>query len=432
MHDLRELPPGQVERLVEDYTSRGFAALAAVRLPAGFRPPSAEIAFVHIEGTCEVWAAGQLAWEGQGSVNLALTTEHAATFLLADAGGLRPALQRLQLVFAHLSAPLADVDAVATELDGPESTPSVEMLAHVLQAAVVGQEEATRELALRTALHLGRDRRRRPLSVLAVGPTGVGKTRSAEVLAQALAELGYQLLRIDMNEYSERHRVSQLLGAPQGYAGFGEGAVLLDTLREQPRTLVLLDEIEKGHPAVLLTLMNAMDAGHLTSPTRKGGTHRVDCREAIFFLTSNLGAEQIAATDGATETRVRRLLVDAGLPPELIGRMASVLVFRPLPTRARIEAAALAVQRVGLDYGLEVVSVDTELLVQFMKEGSRAFGVRGDEHAIDRLLGAAFLHARQVGANGPVRVEAGPPPLVVAAASVPVLNDVVAPAEIAP
>ena len=109
--------------------------------------------------------------------------------------------------------------------------------------------------------------------MFAVGPSGVGKTRAAEALAQALnglleAGAGYQFLRLDMAEYQESHRVSQLLGAPQGYVGHGEGSQLLDTLAANPRTIVLFDEIEKAHPSILRVLMNAMDAGRLSSSSR--------------------------------------------------------------------------------------------------------------------------------------------------------------------
>src|SRR5205807_2293117 len=102
--------------------------------------------------------------------------------------------------------------------------------------------------------------------VFAVGPSGVGKTRTAEAMAQVLREVdedneAYQFLRLDMTEYQEAHRVSQLIGAPQGYIGHGEGSQLIDALRANRRTIVLFDEIEKAHPAILRVLMNAMDAG---------------------------------------------------------------------------------------------------------------------------------------------------------------------------
>ncbi|MDQ3181832.1 MAG: AAA family ATPase [Acidobacteriota bacterium] len=153
-------------------------------------------------------------------------------------------------------------------------------------------------LSSRVSRHLARSNPRRPTTVFAVGPTGVGKTQTAETLARSLSRLmpnrqNFHFLRLDMSEYQERHRVSQLLGAPQGYIGYGEGAQLLDALAMYPRCVVLFDEIEKAHPDILRTLMNAMDAGRISSPHQNNGNRQIDCRKAIFCFTSNLESSGI-------------------------------------------------------------------------------------------------------------------------------------------
>src|SRR5262249_13030241 len=154
-------------------------------------------------------------------------------------------------------------------------------------------------LARRVAQHAARVAPQRPLTILALGPTGVGKTRTARALAEALGTTGapgaYTFLRLDMNEYAEAYRGSQLLGAPQGDAGYGDSAQLVDTLVSNPRTLVLLDEIDKAHPKIMYALMNAMDAGRLSTPAKTSQGRDIDVRRSIFFLTSNAEAEPILA-----------------------------------------------------------------------------------------------------------------------------------------
>ena len=271
--------------------------------------------------------------------------------------------------------------------------------------------------------HLARKRPARPAVVFAVGPSGVGKTRTAEVMAQVLRELddennGYQFLRLDMTEYQEAHRVSQLIGAPQGYVGHGEGSQLLDALRANPRTIVLFDEIEKAHPAILRVLMNAMDAGRLTTASNSASGREIDCRQSVFMFTSNLDAKSIldeldsrsAFGNRAVEDEVcRRRLHAGGIAPEIVGRIGRFLVYRPLSPETRAEIVALAVAEVGEEYGLNVSYVEPKVIVDLMQKiRSSDFGVRPERFLIDDLLGSAFAKAASQGTNDPVTV-AGPP-----------------------
>lgn len=195
-----------------------------------------------------------------------------------------------------------DLTAVLRLRRGSESTPiSVDPvdLADRLARDVFGQEHVLQPLAADICRHLSRVNPRRPYSAWFAGPTGVGKTRTAELLAGAIETLvgdrrGYAYTRLDMSEYGEGHRRSQLLGAPQGYVGHGDGAQLVDDLSHNARRVVHFDEIEKAHPTILQTLMNAMDAGRLSSPSRTAnGSRDLDCREAIFVFTSNLCSDGI-------------------------------------------------------------------------------------------------------------------------------------------
>ena len=133
---------------------------------------------------------------------------------------------------------------------------------------------------------------------------------------------------LTMNEYQEAHRVSKLLGAPQGYIGHGEGSQLLDTLRANPRTIILFDEIEKAHSAILRVLMNAMDAGRISGTSQSSVGREVDCCKAIFLFTSNLNANDLleeiqirqAFGNRPIEDEIcRRRLHASGIAPEIVG-----------------------------------------------------------------------------------------------------------------
>jgi hypothetical protein len=322
-------------------------------------------------------------------------------------------------------AELTDLEAVMKQ--APKSSGAVyiddsELLTQMV-ARIRGQDEAMRLLARVICRHLARRSPRRPATVMALGPTGVGKTAAAEWLPQALRTLdpagpGYGYLRLDMSEYQERHRISQLLGAPQGYVGYGEGAQLVDTLAANPKTIVLFDEIEKAHPDILRALMNAMDAGRLTRAAATGQSREVDCRESVFLFTSNLDATGILKE--VSERRVfgsrevldgvcRRRLRAAGVAPELVGRIGSFLVFGALTPRSRAEIVTLSVSRVAEEYGLRLVTIApgvvTSILAACPDEG---FGARPDEYLVDDMLGACFAEAARNDTLSPLML-GGPP-----------------------
>jgi hypothetical protein len=285
---------------------------------------------------------------------------------------------------------------------------------------VRGQDLALRILCKRVSLHVARLNPRRPTTLFAVGPTGVGKTRAAETLPQVLRNLdphgtGFNYLRLDMSEYQESHRISQMLGAPQGYIGYGEGAQLTDALSMNPRTVVLFDEIEKAHPNILKALMNAMDAGRLSSAATIGSSREIDCRQAIFIFTSNLEAgkilddlEQRGISDdpAVTDQLCRLRLRQTGIAPELIGRVTTFLMFHPLSIETRAEIITLSIVRVAEEYGVRVAYVEPAIIV-IIVEASKGneFGARPDEYLIDEMLGPAFARAAAAKVLTSVKVE---------------------------
>jgi ATP-dependent Clp protease ATP-binding subunit ClpB len=199
-----------------------------------------------------------------------------------------------------------------------------------LSARVVGQPDAVRAVsdAVRRARSGVSDPDRPTGSFLFLGPTGVGKTELAKALAEFLFDDERAMVRVDMSEYSEKHSVARLVGAPPGYVGYEAGGQLTEAVRRRPYTVVLLDEVEKAHPDVFDVLLQVLDDGRLTD----GQGRTVDFRNTILILTSNLGS-QIIADQSVPEDRRRAAVMDVvrtHFKPEFLNRLDDVVVFRAL------------------------------------------------------------------------------------------------------
>lgn len=321
---------------------------------------------------------------------------------------------------------LTDLAAIQQTMrqHGASLSASEEALFHELSAEVRGQDRALRTLARAISHHLAKGRPRRPLTLFAVGSTGVGKTKSAEVLSRALRKLDscgteYSYVRLDMVEYQEPGSTHKLFGAPQSYIGYGEGAQLIDALVANPKTVVLFDEIEKAHSDVWRALMNVMDAGRISSPSMRSGGREVDCRAAVFFFTSNLDASGIikelqehdafgnpVSVDEVCRTRLRR----SGVAPELVGRIGRFLVFEPLTAEARIEITALSIVRVASEYGVSVSRIAPAVISALLRRGQTdGFGARPIEYLAEDMLAATFAEAAASYGSLPIEVTGGPP-----------------------
>ncbi len=198
---------------------------------------------------------------------------------------------------------------------------------------VIGQDfavTAVSEAIRRARSGLGDERR--PIGAfLFVGPTGTGKTELAKALALQLFDSESSMIRLDMSEFMEKHSVSKMIGAPPGYVGYDEGGGLSEALRRSPYSLVLLDEIEKAHPDVLNILLQIFDEGHLTD--NKG--RKVNCKNCLFIMTSNIGADLLLNKAGSLKTKEKVLdlitpALRAHFKPEFINRIDAILPFLPL------------------------------------------------------------------------------------------------------
>ncbi|MBN2149497.1 MAG: ATP-dependent Clp protease ATP-binding subunit [Anaerolineales bacterium] len=231
-----------------------------------------------------------------------------------------------------------------------------------LEKNIVGQEEAIQAIskAVRRARAGLKDPRRPIGSFMFLGPTGVGKTELTKALARFMFGSEDALVQLDMSEFMERHTVSRLVGAPPGYVGYEESGQLTEALRRRPYSIVVFDEVEKAHPEAHNMLLQIMEEGHLSDARGR----RVDFRNAIVVMTSNIGAEMIKRQTGLgfavkrdeeSEERMaydemRKKLMESlrrVFRPEFINRLDSVIVFRTLSKADIQEIVALELQKVA-------------------------------------------------------------------------------------
>ncbi len=265
---------------------------------------------------------------------------------------------------------------------------------------------------------------RRPIgSFLFLGPTGVGKTEMAKVLADFLFQSRDSMIRIDMSEYSESHSVARLIGSPPGYVGFESGGVLTEAVRKRPYSVVLLDEAEKAHPDVMELFLQVLDDGILSD----GRGRRVDFTNTIIVITTNAGAElfyrkNIAKTIGFGEKRDDTRISDDEIfdalrdffPIELLNRIDEKCIFYPLSREDIKEIAALILrdtsETLRNEKGIEVVFDSTSVEYVLNNDGFNSeLGARPLRQAINRLIIAPLAECilkGDIGRNSVIFVKA--------------------------
>jgi ATP-dependent Clp protease ATP-binding subunit ClpB len=244
-----------------------------------------------------------------------------------------------------------------------------------LHERVVGQDEAVNSVAeavLRSRAGI-KDPNRPIGTFIFLGPTGVGKTELARALAEKLFDDENNMVRIDMSEYTEKHTVARLIGAPPGYVGYEEGGQLTEAVRRKPYSVILFDEIEKAHQEVFSVFLQIMDDGRLTDS--HGRT--VDFKNCIIIMTSNIGSQYIldaTGTDEASYESMRERVLQAmrqHFRPEFLNRLDEVLVFRSL-TEEQL-AQIVDIQVAWLKKRLE----DKRIELEFTQDAKRLLAERG-------------------------------------------------------
>ncbi|MFD0151726.1 ATP-dependent Clp protease ATP-binding subunit [Streptomyces sp. NPDC055721] len=242
--------------------------------------------------------------------------------------------ERREGVVSVTAADIADIVSRRTGIPVAQLTASEKekllKLEEEMHARIVGQDEAVTavsEAVRRNRAGMG-DPNRPVGSFLFLGPTGVGKTELAKTLAELLFGDESRMIRFDMSEFQEKHTVARLVGAPPGYVGYEEAGQLTEKVRRQPYSVVLFDEVEKGHPDVFNTLLQILDDGRLTD----GQGRTVDFRHCVVIMTSNIGAQRILAHEGDAADLKDELMQDlrGKFLPEFLNRIDDIIVFHSL------------------------------------------------------------------------------------------------------
>ena len=274
-----------------------------------------------------------------------------------------------------------------------------------LQGKVIGQEDAI----VRISKAIKRNRAglkdpNKPIgSFIFLGPTGVGKTQLAKVLAKFMFDTEESLIRIDMSEYMEKFAISRLVGAPPGYVGYEEGGQLTEKVRRHPYSIVLLDEIEKAHPDVFNLLLQALDDGQMTDSLGR----KIDFRNTIIIMTSNIGARQLAEfgtgvgfgttarmeNENANRDSVIQTALKRAFSPEFLNRIDDVVVFKSLDRQHIHEIIDLElkslIQRIeALGYGIEVTEKAKDYLVD--QGYDEKYGARPLKRALQKHIEDPF------------------------------------------
>ena len=271
----------------------------------------------------------------------------------------------------------------------------------VLKSRVIGQDEAVEKITKAIQRNrIGLKDPGKPIGTfLFLGPTGVGKTHLARVLAEFMFDSPDSLIRVDMSEYMEKFSVSRLIGAPPGYVGYEEGGQLTEKVRRKPYSIVLLDEIEKAHPDVFNILLQVMDEGRLTDSLGR----RIDFKNTIIIMTSNVGTRQLkdfgrgvgfnTAEDSVIDAEFSRGVIQKALnktfAPEFVNRVDDIVMFDQLSRDSiksiiDLELKGIFKRVTDLGYKLELSTDAKDFIAE--KGYDVQFGARPLKRAIQRYL----------------------------------------------
>lgn len=287
---------------------------------------------------------------------------------------------------AEVLAKVAKIDALAIKQDDNKNLASLESR---MKDVIYGQDRAIQTVVEAVQLSkAGLTDENKPLaSLLFVGPTGVGKTEVAKMLAQ---ELGVKLVRFDMSEYVEKHTVAKLIGAPAGYVGYDDGGLLTDAVRKSPDCVLLLDEIEKAHSDIFNILLQVMDYGVLTDS--KG--RKAHFKNVILIMTSNAGAQyasQASVGFASTATASSAMLkqVKHTFKPEFINRLNEIVVFNDMDEQMAKLILGKKLRELNAKLAVKSVSITLtdEAHQHLLKSGySKEYGAREMDRVIQQQL----------------------------------------------
>ncbi|MBQ1794216.1 MAG: AAA family ATPase, partial [Treponema sp.] len=269
-----------------------------------------------------------------------------------------------------------------------------------LKQKIFGQNKAVESvcMAVKKARAGFRNMEKPEAAFLFVGPTGVGKTELAKVLASSLGE---KLLRFDMSEYQEKHTVSRLIGSPPGYVGFEEGGLLTDSVRKEPHSIILFDEIEKAHQDIYNILLQIMDYGILTDNQGR----KADFKNCMIIMTSNAGARDMekgsvgfsggsSFDDAKNDSATLNEAVEKEFSPEFRNRLDAIITFAHLPKEITQDIARKEIKKIAerlATKDVELTATDQAVALIAEKGYSREFGARNISRTAESLIASPLV-----------------------------------------
>ena len=308
---------------------------------------------------------------------------------------------KIQVTEEHVAEVVSMMSGVPVTRISESETGRLATMAEDIKSKVIGQDEAVAKVVKAIQRNrAGLKDPNKPIgSFFFLGPTGVGKTQLAKVLANYLFDSQDALIRIDMSEYMEKFSISRLVGAPPGYVGYEEGGQLTEKVRRKPYSIILLDEIEKAHPDVFNLLLQALDDGHMTD----GLGRKIDFKNTILIMTSNIGARQLSdfgsgvgfGTKAKTEQKddsAKAVIQNAlrkAFAPEFLNRIDDMIMFNSLRREdihviIDIELEKLYGRINDLGYTIAVTEGAKDFIVE--KGYDEKFGARPLKRAIQKYI----------------------------------------------